>query len=95
MVRVGAALRGGVEEVLPPLAVGEHDGLVVGERLGAGAAPDLGDRAPQVLQRLEAEADLQQRRAAERQAFFRSELAEFTLSPLMDVWYPENPINPA
>lgn len=24
----------------------------------------------------------------------RSELSEFNLSPLMDVWYPENPINP-
>ncbi|MBU3055292.1 MULTISPECIES: YggL family protein [Pseudomonas] len=23
----------------------------------------------------------------------RSELADFTVSPLMDVWYPENPIN--
>jgi uncharacterized protein YggL (DUF469 family) len=25
----------------------------------------------------------------------RNELAEFSVSPLMDVWYPENPINPA
>ncbi|WP_287028409.1 50S ribosome-binding protein YggL [Pseudomonas sp. UBA6310] len=25
----------------------------------------------------------------------RSELTEYKLSPLMDVWYPENPINPA
>ena len=24
----------------------------------------------------------------------RSELSEFSVSPLMDVWYPENPINP-
>lgn len=23
----------------------------------------------------------------------RDELAEFTVSPLMDVWYPENPVN--
>jgi len=23
----------------------------------------------------------------------RTELAEFQVSPLMDVWYPENPIN--
>lgn len=25
----------------------------------------------------------------------RSELSGFTLSPLMDVWYPENPVNPS
>ena len=25
----------------------------------------------------------------------RKELTEFNLSPLMDVWYPENPINQA
>jgi len=25
----------------------------------------------------------------------RSELIDFSASPLMDVWYPENPINPA
>lgn len=25
----------------------------------------------------------------------RSELSDFTVSPLMDVWYPENPINQA
>jgi len=24
----------------------------------------------------------------------RSELQEFSLSPLLDVWYPENPVNP-
>jgi hypothetical protein len=25
----------------------------------------------------------------------RSELVDFSLTPLIDVWYPENPINPA
>ena len=37
----------------------------------------------------------EQRASVEAWLKSRSELAEFTLSPLMDVWYPENPINPA
>ena len=34
----------------------------------------------------------EQRASVEAWLKSRSELAEFTLSPLMDVWYPENPI---
>ena len=36
----------------------------------------------------------EQRAALESWLKGRKELSEFSLSPLMDVWYPENPVSP-